>query len=109
MEVQYASKDLGKTLTDDRLLRKKYGKLSDAIKARLADLRAVETLDDMRVMPGRIEELKQYRRGQFSIRISANWRMILMPANDPVPTKPDGGIDWTAVTIVEVLEMEDYH
>lgn len=109
MEIQYASKDLGKTLTDDRLVRKKYGKVSDAIKARLADLRAVESLDDMRNMPGKIEELRQDRKGQFSIRISANWRMILIPANDPVPTKSDGGIDWTAVSSVTVIKMEDYH
>jgi proteic killer suppression protein len=35
--------------------------------------------------------------------------LILIPADDPVPRKPDGGLDWAAVSAVEVLEIADTH
>ncbi len=31
------------------------------------------------------------------------------PANEPISTKPDGGIDWTEVTAVRILGVEDTH
>ena len=37
------------------------------------------------------------------------YRLIFRPANDPIPKKADGGIDWSAVTIIEILGVEDTH
>ena len=36
-------------------------------------------------------------------------RLIFMPFHDPIPTKADGGLDWTAVTAVVIVGVEDYH
>lgn len=36
-------------------------------------------------------------------------RLIFEPADDPVPRKPDGGLDWRLVTAVRILGVEDYH
>ena len=84
-------------------------KLASAIATRIKELQATSTLDDMRFLAGKIEELKGQRKGQFSIRLSANFRLIFEPNHDPVPTKADGGISWVAVTRVKILEVEDYH
>jgi len=36
--------------------------------------------------------------------------MVFEVANDPLPLKPDGGLDWNHVTAVRVLKLvEDYH
>jgi hypothetical protein len=36
-------------------------------------------------------------------------RQVFIPANDPVPTRPDGGLDRARVTAVEILEIVDPH
>jgi proteic killer suppression protein len=37
------------------------------------------------------------------------YRLIFIPANDPIPRKQDGGLDWCAVTQIEILEIVDPH
>jgi hypothetical protein len=37
------------------------------------------------------------------------YRLIFIPADDPIPTKDDGGLDWSKVTAVEILEIADTH
>ncbi|MPN55125.1 hypothetical protein SDC9_202804 [bioreactor metagenome] len=32
-----------------------------------------------------------------------------MPKHDPVPTLPSGGLDWSRVTEILILEVIDYH
>jgi len=108
LDVDY-TKELKPILTRERELKRHYNKLASAIATRIKELQATSTLDDMRFLAGKIEELKGQRKGQFSIRLSANFRLIFEPNHDPVPTKADGGISWVAVTRVKILEVEDYH
>ena len=37
------------------------------------------------------------------------YRMILEPADDPIPTREDGSIDLERVTSIRILEVKDYH
>ena len=37
------------------------------------------------------------------------YRLILEPANVPAPRKPDGGLDWTEITAVMIIGVEDTH
>lgn len=37
------------------------------------------------------------------------YRLIFEPADDPVPTKDDGGLDWSRVTTIRALGVEDTH
>jgi plasmid maintenance system killer protein len=77
---------------------------------RLDELHAVTTLADVRLLPqARGHELTGDRKGQLSVDLKHPYRLILEPANDPVPRKPDGGLDWTKVTAVRVLEVTDTH
>lgn len=41
--------------------------------------------------------------------IQRHYRLIFEVANDPKPTKPDGGLDWTKTTAIRILGIEDYH
>jgi proteic killer suppression protein len=34
---------------------------------------------------------------------------VFAPANDPVPRRDDASIDWSAVTIVRIEYIGDYH
>lgn len=73
-------------------------------------MRACETLEDARTVPGaRCHELKGNRSGQLSVDLEHPYRLLFMCADEPVPRKEDGGLDWAGVTIVEVLGVENTH
>ena len=74
------------------------------------ELRAASNLDEIsRVPPPRCHELSGDRKGQLSVDLDHPFRLILIPADDPIPTKPDGGLDWASLTSVEILEIADTH
>jgi proteic killer suppression protein len=71
---------------------------------------AAVTLDDIsRVPPARCHELTANRQGQLSVDLKHPYRLLFIPANDPVPRKVDGGLDWARVTEIEIIEIADTH
>jgi proteic killer suppression protein len=108
--ILFASERLRTTINSKKALRRMYGDAgAKAVARRMFDLRAAATLDDMYGLPGRCEELKGDRKGQFSLHLHAGFRLILEPADEPLPFKDDGGIDRSAVTAVRIVEVVDYH
>lgn len=108
--MAFATEKLAKVMNNDSQLIRTYGAdLAKRIRRRLDELQDAETLGDLRTLPGRCEELTGDRAGQLSVRVSANDRLIFRPNHDPRPEKEDGGLDWTQVTAVEVIEVVDYH
>jgi len=43
------------------------------------------------------------------VDLSHPYRLLFIPAHDPIPLKTDGGIDLTQVTEVEIISIEDTH
>ena len=41
--------------------------------------------------------------------IEANTRLVFEPADEPLLTYADGGLDWTEVRTIRILEVVDYH
>ena len=76
---------------------------------RLDDLRAAGCLEDLRHLPGRCHELHGDRKGQLAIDVKHPHRLIFQPAHDDVPRHEDGGLDWTNITAIRVIEITDYH
>lgn len=84
--------------------------MAQKVSQRMDELRAADTLAVIKTIPAaRCHELKEDRKGQLAISISKNYRMIFEPANDPLPQNDSGGLDWTAITIIEIIEVTDYH
>jgi len=108
MEILFAS-DPSDWCEWKRLVRMHNEQRAKLIRRRLDDLRAAPMLEVMRNLPGRCHELKGDRKGQLSLDLDGPYRLIFMPANDRMPTKADGGLDWTRVTTVTVLEVSDTH
>ena len=73
------------------------------------DLEAASCLEDYRNLPGECEELKAKRIGQLSLKLAGGMRLVFTPDHSPPPLKPDGGLDWAAVTAVMIEEIVDYH
>lgn len=110
MDIVFKDHKFEKECNSQKLLEKKYGKdRAKRIRRRLDDLRSVTFLEDMRSLPGRCHELLYDRSGQLSLDLDHPYRLIFEPADEPIPLKPDGGIDWTQVKAVRIIAIEDTH
>ena len=111
MDVFFRSKKFQKVCNSERDMLCEFGKKqSQKLKQRLMELRAAASLEEIsRVPPPRCHALTGDRKGQLSVDLDHPYRLIFIPANDPVPIKPDGGLDWSQVTSVELLEIADTH
>jgi len=111
VDIAFADPSLRESCNSSKGLRRRYGAEGDKkIRRRLDELAAASTLAVLRSLPaGHCEELKGSRKGQLSIRLHGAFRLIFEPQQGPPPAKPDGGLDWTAVTAIRVLAIEDYH
>jgi len=110
MEISYKSKKLEKQLTKPKEIAKSFGTKAKKINQRIKDLSGVETLADMRQLPAAgCHELTGDRKGKLAVKVSGNYRLIFEPNHNPLPQKDDGGLDWSQVTKIRVLDVEDYH
>lgn len=100
-----------KECNDFKLLVRNHGnQRAKMIRRRLDDLRAIETLNDIKKLPQtRCHELKGDKKGLLALDLNHPFRLIIQPNHDPVPRKADGGIDWEGVTSIVVVSVEDYH
>lgn len=96
---------------DFKQLSRRYGPdNAKRIRRRLDDLRAAANFADLHsLFGGRFHPLHEDRAGQFALDVRHPQRLIVEPADEPLPIKPDGGLDWSLVTTVRILEVEDYH
>jgi plasmid maintenance system killer protein len=111
VDILFRDRKLEKVCNNDSLLIRTYGPLrAKLLKRRLDEFRAAENLEVLRSLPQlRCHELKGDREGTLAVNLDHPYRLIFEPAHDPVPSKPDGGLDWTGVTAIRVLSVEDYH
>lgn len=111
MEVTFANHKLQKLCKSESKLRGQYGpRMARIIQQRLLELRDVETLEEMRMFPAaRCHQLTQNLDGLLAVSLVHPDRMVFRVADEPVPKKPDGGLDWTQVRAIEIAATGDYH
>jgi proteic killer suppression protein len=98
VKLSYATRDLERICTDARRMQKSLGaERAKKLQLRLDDLRAAEKMADLLQMTGKWEELKADRAGQWSARLTGNWRLIV-----------ELGAEGEEVTVL-VVEIVDYH
>ncbi|MCF7673842.1 MAG: type II toxin-antitoxin system RelE/ParE family toxin [Akkermansiaceae bacterium] len=110
MDVSFHTKKLEKLANSGKEQQRQLGNnAAKKFKRRLDDLRAARNLAEMSLLPGRLHPLIGDRSGEFSLDLEHPNRLLMVPAHDPVPLKEDGGVDWDAVTAVEITEITDTH
>ena len=110
MDIVFRNAKIKKLCTDSNVAAKKLGQINaKRLRQRLDDLHAAETLHVMRTLPGRCHELEADRAGQLSLDLKHPQRLIFEPLQNPAPSKTHGGLDWTKVTAVKILEITDTH
>jgi proteic killer suppression protein len=110
MEVSFSNSKLQKTCNSANKLRGEYGpRMAELIQQRLADLAEAETLEEMRLLPGRCHELTQNLKGCLALDLVHPDRLAFRPNQTPIPKKADGGLNWLQVTKIEIVGIGDYH
>jgi proteic killer suppression protein len=110
MIIYFATTKLRKICSEHARIVKEWGRVrAKKVQLRLDELNAAEVLEDLRNAPGGLHELKGDRRGQLALDLDGPYRLILMSADNPVPEREDGGLDWDRVRAVTILKVEDYH
>lgn len=111
MDIMFTSQKFARIVNDQRLLVREHGdRQARLLRRRLDELRDADNLEDLRSLPqARCHELIGNRAGQLSVDLVHPYRLIFMPASEPPPMKPDGGLDWSRVTAVLIIGVEDTH
>lgn len=111
MILYFRTKQLQKVCSNSREALKKHGeKLARKLQQRLMELQAATSMSCIsKVPPARCHELGGNRKGQFSVDLVHPYRLLFIPANDPLPRLPDGGLDWSNITEIEIIEITDTH
>lgn len=101
---------LAAALSSDKQRVRTYGAgTARRLHSRLSQLLDADNLGTMLSLSGACHELHQNRAGQLGLNVTGNLRLIFKPTVDPPPEKPDGGLDWTSVSAITILEVTDYH
>lgn len=103
MEIRYANKKVEKYFSDYGVMRKKIGlELTRGVKKQMDRLRAADTFGDFLSLGlGHPEQLSGYDRIRYSIRVSANARLIV---------EPNATTDTLSIcSELEIEGVSDYH
>lgn len=114
MDISFKNTKLEKQFNEGKQLEKIHGsQRARKIRIRMAALRAAISLYDFwppKSDAGRCHELIQgERKGQLSVDLDHPYRLIFVPNHEPVPVKPDGGLDWEQVTAIMIIGVENTH
>lgn len=109
MEIQFKSKKIAKIFNNASLIAKHYGHSTKKIKSRLNDMANADNLEIVMSLPGRHHPLKGDRNGQFACDLNHPFRLIYEPNNTPLPIDENDLLIYNKVTIIEIIEVTDYH
>lgn len=108
MEIGFKDKKLKALCEQSSLAQKKLGaQMAKKLRSRLADLKAASVVADL--CAGRPHPLEGDREGEFGLDLVHPQRLVFIADNDPIPKREDGSINWSQVTQVCIIAIEDYH
>jgi proteic killer suppression protein len=100
-----------KHLNDEKEVKIKHGaENAQKIIKCLHQIRSSKNLAVLKAIPRfRCHLLKGDLKGCYGLDIKHPFRLVIKPANDPVPMKDNNEIDVAKVTVVELIQIGDYH
>jgi plasmid maintenance system killer protein len=105
--VRYSDRELQRLVADDSLMRRHLGaSQTRKLKARIHALHSVDCAADLFPLPGRWHQLTADWAGHLSGDLDHPRRLIVRPAGPP---EAPGGIDWIAITEIDVVGIFDTH
>ena len=108
VDILFKTDELEALCSQEKVAKRKLGaKGFKKLRTRLADLAAAENM--AAVVFGRPHQLKGDLAGCMALDLDGARRLVVEAANDPVPEKDDGGIQWDQVDTIRVVLIGDYH
>ena len=105
MKLSYATFRLRRLCEEQKFAKKELGNdCAKQLAARIEDLYAFSKVGE--IVAGRPHPLIGDRKGQFALRLSKGFRLIIVPSQEVVE---DSDFDWKEVSEVIVVEIGDYH
>lgn len=113
LDIQFTDRKLGKDINDKKRLLRRFGdQQASLLMRRMAQLSAAPSLATFHPPysgPARCHELTGNKKGVLSIDLKHPYRLLIEPTDDPPPTREEGGLDWSAVTAIKIIGIEDTH
>jgi toxin HigB-1 len=111
MKVTYKNEKTRKLCEDGTTARKQFGDLAARqLRKRIRALQEADTLWDIpHTPPPRLHLLSGYKEPTYGVVVHRGLRIVLEPADTPVPLLGDGGVDKGNVRSVQIVTVEDYH
>ncbi|MDT8399821.1 MAG: hypothetical protein RQ899_14530 [Pseudomonadales bacterium] len=113
MDLTFANTRLRKEMNEAKAMSRTYGPRQAAIlQVVLTSLRAAGSLAIFAPPyspPHRCHELTGNLKGMLSMDLVHPYRLLFEVANFPVPQRVEGGLDWTKVTAIRIMKVENTH
>jgi plasmid maintenance system killer protein len=100
VEIYFRTRKLADECNNERTLIAKHGSANaKKIMLRLNELQSVSNFAQISTCPpARRHALSGNRQGQYALDLKHPFRLILVPANEPLPYKASGELDLERVT-----------
>ena len=108
MDIAFNSKSLRDICESEEILKKHFGnQVGESVKRRLADLRAAASIIDLAVgTPG---ELPTEIQPTTAVDLPDGYRLIVRPNHLKTPLDSQRRTNWSAVTRIKVMSIEQPH
>lgn len=108
LELAFATKSLRQLCENEaRAKRDLGGTVAEKLKRRLADLRAAECVKDL--IAGRPHEVEGATHRHFAVSLCEGARIVFCANHNTIPLEKSGGVDWSKVSRVKILEVTNSH
>jgi hypothetical protein len=77
------------------------------LRARLADLREVDTVLELPV--GRPREIPASPHNNYALNLAKGYRLVMRANHHKIPILESGRVDWSEVSRVMIIRIEDGH
>ncbi|WP_430534481.1 type II toxin-antitoxin system RelE/ParE family toxin [Listeria rocourtiae] len=108
MEIYAKTQKMTKILSDERLLRKEYGKdIGDSLRLRVSEFKAAETLEDIsHLKPQRLHQLKGNKyKDCYAVDLTKNFRCIF----EAYDSDEERTLVKSEAVAIKIMEVGDYH
>ena len=104
MELSFESKGLRRICENQDVAKLKLGEaVSEALRRRLADLRAAKSIYDIVVGRCRFEDAKDEQI--VIIDLLEDNRLVFVANHPRNPALTDGSLDWSAITRIKIIQI----
>lgn len=105
LDIAFENKDLRSICENDKKAKERYGEqITDKLKRRLADLRAVADVREL--VAGNPSEIGE---NKFKLDLGDQYHLIFVSNHIRVPILNEDKIDWTKVKRIKILSIEKKH